>query len=99
MELSGGGWSAFWLAAKFDAAEIFEQSGGGGVAERRDFGQRARHDGGERAGNILERGGIDVDDFGYGGGEAFAAERLIAAEHFVEDEAEEKRSERPSSGC
>src|SRR5208282_7204 len=62
-------------------------SGGIGVACVRCFRHTTRDHSGERGGDILECRRLDVNDSGDGGGQAFAAERLIATEHFVEDQA------------
>src|SRR5882672_1806185 len=76
------------LLSLLNAAQIVEQSGGRGVTRLGFLRNRAPDYRSERGGYILERGRLDVDDFGYGGGETVALKRLISAQHFIEDQAD-----------
>ena len=71
-----------------DSAQVFENSLGGGIALLGIFGDHVRDDRGQRTRHILERRRFLMNDTGDGGGEAVAVERLLAAEHFIEDQAE-----------
>ncbi len=75
-QCSGG---ALWPSTLLNAAQIIQERGGGGVTLIWTLGDCARDYSGKRAGDVLERGRIYVNDAGHGGGETVALKGLLAA--------------------
>jgi hypothetical protein len=88
MEVSGSGGSALGLATLFDAAKIFQQCGGIGIAKIGILGQSPGNYPGERAGNILERWRLGMDDSGNRCGKTSGLKGLRAAKHLVKNQAQ-----------